>query len=305
MPLADLYPGFATRRIATMGAEIHARIGGNGPPVLLVHGYPQTHACWHRIAPALARHFTLVIPDLRGYGDSSAPPTDSGHNPYSKRAMALDLVEAMRALGHGRFQLAGHDRGGRVAYRLALDHPQSVIALCTLDIVPTYEAYINWGPKDAIGKFHWPFLARAAPFPETMVGRDPVVWLEYLFSSWSGTGDLTPFAPEAMQHYRTHFSKPSMIHATCEDYRAGATCDFAADKADLDAGRKIACPTLALWGPGRSGGFVSGALDIWRRWCVEVTGGPIAGSGHFLAEEAPEATLRAMLPFLQGQGKAA
>jgi haloacetate dehalogenase len=296
-PLPDLYPGFASRRIATAGAEIALRTGGSGPPLLLLHGYPQTHVCWHRIAPDLARSFTLVIPDLRGYGESSAPSTDAGHHAYSKRAMAEDCAEVMRGLGQERFLLVGHDRGGRVAYRLALDHPQAVIRLATLDIVPTYDAYLGWGPKDSAAKFHWPFLARPAPFPEQMIGRDPVHWLEYLCSQWSGTGDLTPFAPEAMRHYRHHFSKPSMIHATCEDYRAGATCDFAADEADRKAGRKIACPLLALWGPGRTGGFVSGPLEIWRRWCDDVRGAPIA-SGHFLAEENPEATLRALVPFL-------
>ena len=295
--LPDLYPGFATHRIATTGAQIHLRTGGTGPPLLLVHGYPQTHVCWHKVAPVLARQFTLVIPDLRGYGDSSAPATDAGHRTYAKRAMALDLVEAMRALGHARFLLAGHDRGGRVAYRLALDHPPAVIRLATLDIVPTYDAYLGWAPADAVGKFHWPFLARPAPFPEQVIARDPTHWLDYLFACWAGTGDLSPFAPEALQHYRHHFAKPTMIHATCEDYRAGATCDFANDAADVEAGRQIACPLLALWGQGRTaGGVGSAALDVWRRWAGDVRGFGLP-CGHFLAEEAPDETARALIAF--------
>lgn len=298
MVLADLYPGFATRRVKTSGAEIHLRTGGEGPALLLVHGYPQTHVCWHKVAPMLAKHFALAMPDLRGYGDSSAPPTDAGHETYSKRAMALDLVEVMQAMGHETFLLAGHDRGGRVAYRLALDHPTRVERMVTLDIVPTYDAYINWSPKDAVGKFHWPFLARPAPFPEEVIGRDPAHWLDYLFASWAGTGDLTPFAPEAMAHYRHHFAKPSMIHATCEDYRAGATCDFANDEADRKAGRKITAPLLALWGKGRSvGGVGSALLDVWRHWATDVRGMPLA-SGHFLAEELPDETARVMAEFL-------
>jgi haloacetate dehalogenase len=299
--LPDLYPGFATHRIKTRGAEIHLRTGGpnggQGPALLLLHGYPQTHVCWHKVAPILAQEFTLVIPDLRGYGDSAAPATDAQHLTYSKRAMAQDMVEVMAALGHARFLLAGHDRGGRVAYRLALDHPGAVTRLATLDIVPTYDAYLGWGPKDALGKFHWPFLARPAPFPEEVIGRDPTHWLDYLFGCWTGTGDLTPFSAEAMQHYRHHFARPAMIHATCEDYRAGATCDFANDEADRKSGHKIACPMLALWGQGRTvGGTGNATLDIWRNWAMDVHGMPLA-CGHFLAEEAPEATAGALSDF--------
>jgi len=298
MPLADLYPGFVSRRIQTSGADISLRTGGQGPALLLLHGYPQTHVCWHKVAPHLARQFTLVIPDLRGYGDSAAPPTDANHLVYSKRAMALDFVEVMKALGHERFLLAGHDRGGRVAYRLALDHPQAVERLVTLDIVPTYDAYLGWSPSDAVGKFHWPFLARPEPFPEDVIGRDPAHWLDYLFVCWSGTGDLSPFSDAAMAHYRHHFAKPAMIHATCEDYRAGATCDFANDEVDVKAGRKIASPMLALWGRGRSvGGVGSSTLDTWRRWAADVRGGPVTG-GHFLAEESPVETSRALIEFL-------
>ena len=296
--LPELFAGFETHRIKTSGAEIHVRTGGEGPPLLLVHGYPQTHVCWHKVAPALAKKFTLVMPDLRGYGDSSAPATDAAHETYSKRAMALDLVEVMKAMGHESFLLAGHDRGGRVSYRLALDHPHAVRRLVTLDIVPTFDAYLNWSPKDAVGKFHWPFLARPAPFPEQMIGRDPVHRLEYLLASWTAVGDLSAFAPEAMRHYRHHFAKPSMIHATCEDYRAGATCDFANDDADRQAGRKIACPMLAIWGQGRSvGGVGSATLDVWRQWASDVRGMPLA-SGHFLAEELPDETARVLAEFM-------
>jgi haloacetate dehalogenase len=252
--------------------------------------------CWHKIAPALAEHFSLVIPDLRGYGDSIGPQGDAEHINYAKRTMARDLVEVMRALGHEQFFLAGHDRGGRVSYRLALDHPHAVRKLATLDIVPTYDAYTGWGPDRAIGSFHWPFLARPAPFPETMIGHDPVYFLEYLISSWAGTRDLTPFSEQAMQHYRHHFSKPSMIHATCEDYRAGATFDYLADKADLDAGRKIISPVLALWGEGRSSGSLTGPLETWRKWAERVEVRPLS-CGHFLPEEAPQETAAALIAF--------
>jgi haloacetate dehalogenase len=295
----DLFPGFATRRVATADAEIHARVGGNGPPVLLLHGYPQSHACWHRMAPALAERFTLVIPDLRGYGDSKGPPADPGHLAYSKRTMARDFVAVMQALGHDRFAVVSHDRGARVGYRLALDHPDRIERLVTLDVVTTLDAWTDMNMANAVGRFHWPFLARPAPFPETMIGRDPVYFLDYLLAQWTAKKDLSAFDPRALAHYRRSFSRPEVIRASCEDYRAGATCDPEIDAADRAAGRIIACPMLALWGAARKDGFVNGPLETWRRWCPHVVGGPVV-SGHFLPEEAPDATLAEVLPFLTG-----
>ncbi len=295
--LPDLFPGFSTRRFKTDGAEIFARTGGSGPPLLMLHGYPQTHVCWHKVATELARHFTLVIPDLRGYGDSTGPKTDAEHLAYSKRAMGNDFVAVMDALGHKRFGVLCHDRGARVGYRMALDHAARVERLATLDIVTTHDAWSDMDKGNAIGRFHWAFLARPAPFPETMIGANPSYFLDYLLSQWTQTKDLGAFDPGALAHYRHAFSKPEVIHASCEDYRAGATCDPDFDAKDKAAGRRIAMPMLALWGAQRKNGFVNKPLETWRAWCPEVRGEPIE-SGHFLAEEAPKETLAALLPFL-------
>ena len=295
--LADLFPGFAERRIGTSGAEIFARVGGSGPALLLLHGYPQTHACWHKIAPALARHFTLVVADLRGYGESRGPAGDAEHAGYSKRAMAQDFIQVMEAVGAKRFSVVSHDRGARVGYRLALDHPERIEQLVTLDIVTTLDAWTDMERANAVGRFHWAFLARPAPFPETMIGHDPQFFVDYLLSQWTASKDLSAFDPRALAHYRHHFGKPSMIAATCEDYRAGATLDPAIDAQDRAAGRQIACPMLALWGGQRKHGFVEKPLLSWRAWCPHVRGQPIE-CGHFLAEEAPQATLDALMPFL-------
>jgi haloacetate dehalogenase len=298
--LHDLFPGFAERRVRTEGAEIYARVGGAGPAVLMLHGYPQTHVCWHKIAPELARNHTLVIPDLRGYGESRGPASDPEHRAYSKRAMGNDFVALMRALGHDRFAVVSHDRGARVGYRMALDHPERVTRLATLDIVTTYDAWTDMTKDNAVGRFHWAFLARPAPFPETLIGKDPLLFLDYLLAQWTRAKDLSPFDPRALEHYRRAFARPQMIHATCEDYRAGAGIDYELDAADKARGRQIACPMLAIWGAERKNGFVNTPLESWRAWCPHVTGGPIE-SGHFLAEEAPEATLAAIIPFLTAE----
>jgi len=297
--VSELYPGFTEHRFRVGEAGIFARVGGSGPPLLLLHGYPQTHACWHRIAPELARHFTLVVPDLRGYGRSTGPTSSEGHVAHSKRTMAADMVAVMSALGHARFAIVSHDRGARVGYRLALDHPERIERLVTLDVVTTLDAWTDMNMANAVGRFHWPFLARPAPFPETMIGHDPVYFLDYLLSQWTAAKDLSAFAPEALADYRTSFSRPEVIHATCEDYRAGATIDPEIDARDREAGRQIACPMLAIWGASRKHGFVNKPLETWRPWCPHVIGGPIE-SGHFLAEEAPADTLAAVLPFLLG-----
>ncbi len=297
--MSDLYPGFREVHHALGDAKIYARVGGSGPPLLLLHGYPQTHACWHKIAPDLARNFTLVVPDLRGYGRSRGPAvSDEAHLAYSKRAMAADMVALMRLLGHERFAVVSHDRGARVGYRLALDHPDRVTRLVTLDIVTTLDAWTDMNMANAVGRFHWPFLARPAPFPETMIGHDPVYFLDYLLAQWTATKDLSAFDPRALADYRTCFSKPEVIHASCEDYRAGAGCDPELDAADRKAGRQIGCPMLAIWGASRKSGFVNKPLDTWRSWCPQVIGGPIE-SGHFLAEEAPAETVAAIMPFLK------
>jgi haloacetate dehalogenase len=294
--LPDLFPGFAERRIKSApDVEIHLRTGGSGPPLLLLHGYPQTHVAWHRIAPDLARHCTLVLADLRGYGTSSAPPGDAEHTTYSKRAMAEDCLAVMRTLGYERFMVAGHDRGGRVAYRLALDHANVVSALLPIDIIPTAEAWRRTNAESMLKSYHWAFLAQPHPMPETLIGKDPVYYLEHTLKSWAKPRDLSPFSAEALLHYRASLSDPARIHAACEDYRAGATIDRQLDEADLAAGRKIGCPTFVLWA--RS--YLRGdPLQVWRGWCTQVSGASI-DSGHFLTEENPRDALAAIVPFLQ------
>jgi haloacetate dehalogenase len=299
--LPDLYPGFETRRIKTAGAEIHCRIGGSGPPLVLLHGYPQTHVTWHRIAPELARHATLVIPDLRGYGASSCPPStltsDPGHEVYSKRAMARDVLELMAALGHRRFMVAGHDRGARVAYRLALDHPEAVARLIPIDILPTIEVWNAMRWQSAINSYHWQFLAQPAPLPETLIAADPAYYVEHTLASWTADKTLAPFAPDALRHYRDALKAPERIHAVCEDYRAGATYDQLADAESVANGRKVECPTLVLWGTDYVGKGAVSPLEVWRRWAPNIAGAEIK-SGHFLAEENPADTLKQLIKFI-------
>jgi haloacetate dehalogenase len=296
--VSDLFPGFETHIVDTAGATIHARRGGSGPPVLLLHGYPQCHVMWHGIAPKLAERFTLVIPDLRGYGDSSCPPSDAQHFAYSKRAMANDNVELMESFGFADFGVVGHDRGGRVAYRLALDYPDKVNRLAVLDIIPTHAAWTALTAQNAMPLYHWLFLAQPEPFPETLIGRAPVEFLDHTCASWTKAKDLSAFSGEALARYRLAFSDPVRIHATCEDYRAGRTYDWRADAADREAGKKIACPLLVLWGAAGLAGKTETPLDVWREWARNADGAEI-DAGHFLPEENPEATLDALMPFLR------
>jgi haloacetate dehalogenase len=296
----DLFPGFDTRRIHTFGAEIALRVGGNGPPLLLLHGYPQSHAMWHKMAPALAEHFTVVAADLRGYGDSSCPPNDPDNFTYSKRAMAQDMIRVMEEVGHTGFAVAGHDRGGRVAYRMALDAPERVERLAVLDIVPTHAMWHDFSMDKAMKIYHWLFLAQPEPLPEMLIGRAPVDYQSYTLASWTKARDLSAFDPEALEAYRRFFSDPEHIAAACNDYRAGQTYDLGADTADFDAGRNITCPLLALWGDAGIPDETDSPLDTWQKWAVDVRGQAI-DSGHFVAEENPAATLAGLLAFL-GEG---
>ena len=289
-----MFEGFQSKRITTSGAEIALTQGGSGPPLLLIHGYPQTHVIWHKVAPRLAERFTLVIPDLRGYGASSKPATDKEHLPYSKRAMALDMVELMRALGFDRFDVAGHDRGARVTYRLALDHPDRVRRAATLDIIPTIEQYERVDRFGARTIYHWYFLTQPAPFPETLIGKDPDYFLEHELGSWSGNSGA--FTPEALAAYHEAFRNPEVIHATCEDYRAGITCDRKFDEADRAAGKKIALPMLALWGALRRPNRGTAILEVWKNWATDIRGKGLE-CGHFIPEEAPDALTEELLAF--------
>jgi haloacetate dehalogenase len=292
-----MFEGFERRRVDGDGVAINLVIGGDGPPVLLLHGYPQTHAMWHRVAPELSRAFTVVCPDLRGYGDSDKPAGDPEHATYSKRANGNDQVAVMRRLGFERFALIGHDRGGRVAHRLCLDHPDAVSRVAVLDIVPTHRIFASTTKRIALSYYHWYFLAQPAPLPERLIEGDAQFYLEWMLGNW-GSG-LGIFAPEALAEYRRCFADPATIHASCEDYRAAASIDLRHDEADMD--RKVDCPLLALWG---QKGVMERNFDVaatWRERASDVRGQAI-DAGHFLAEEQPEATTAALRDFL-GEGR--
>lgn len=277
------------------GVRLHAAIGGDGPPVLLVHGYPQTHRMWHHVAPVLARTHTVVVPDLRGYGASDKPVSTPDHATYSKRAMAGDLVGLMHILGHETFAVAGHDRGARVTHRLALDHPESVQRAAVLDIVPTSYAYAHVDRALAEAYDHWFFLSGPADLPEHLIGLDPGRWLRTKLAQWSG-GGIEGFDPAAVEAYVAAFSDPAGIAATCEDYRAGATVDLEHAEADAATDRRVTVPLLALWG---ADGFVGrryDVLDVWLGYADDVSGQALPG-GHFLPEEAPAATTAALVEF--------
>jgi haloacetate dehalogenase len=294
LPVRDnLFPGFRLLDIATSGARIRVRTGGEGPPLLLLHGYPQTHVLWHKVAARLRDRFTLVCPDLRGYGDSEKPPTDADHAPYSKGAMAQDMAEVMSALGHERFVVGAHDRGARVAHRLALDHTDRVARLATLDIAPTREMYANTTDAFARAYWHWFFLIQPAPFPERMIEADPAAF--WLKKCGSGAAGLTPFAPEALAEYQRCFADPAVIHGSCEDYRAGATIDIRHD--DEDGDRKLTQPLLALWGENGIIGRCFDPLALWRLRAQDVRGHALPG-GHYLAEEVPDLVAAEFAAFL-------
>lgn len=287
--LPELFPGFERHSIKTELGNIFCRTGGSGPALLLVHGYPQSHVIWHKIAPELAKHFFLVLPDLPGYGQSDVPALSADHASYTKRSMAAALVEVMRTLGHDRFRAAGHDRGGRVVYRMALDQPQSLKSAAVLDILPTYDYWNRMDRSFALKIYHWAFLAQPAPFPEKMIADDPIGYLHHTLASWTAKKDLSAFSDGAMIHNRAWFKDPVRIAATCEDYRAGAFADFDHDAADRTNGTKIQVPLLALWGARGIAASVDDPLAIWRQWCSNAEGRSV-DAGHFLPEEAPEAT---------------
>ena len=285
--------GFEEHYIDVGDGEIFARTGGAGPPLLLLHGYPQTSAMWHATAPALAREFAVVAPDLRGYGRSLKPVAQVDHAQMSKRAMAADMVAAMRALGHERFLVVGHDRGGRVAHRLAADHPERVRSLTVLDIAPTREMYRDGGFAFAQAYWHWFWLTQPAPMPERMIGADPGWYWGMKCASLGAPG----FAPEAEAEYRAAWT-PETVAASCEDYRAAATIDLAHDDADVAAGRRLAMPVQALWGRDGVIARLFDCLALWRERAADVRGEALPG-GHYLAEEEPDALLAALLPFLR------
>lgn len=290
-----MFAGFELQQIRIGELTIRARIGGSGPPLLLLHGNPQTHVMWHLIAPQLAQRFTVVASDLTGYGLSSKPPSTADHAPYSKRSMARDQLAVMRELGHEHFLVAGHDRGGRVAYRMALDHPDAVRKLAVLDIVPTGEAFARGGREFGLGYYHWFFLAQPAPLPERLIGADP----DWFWRWHTNRGPRQFFAAAALEDYLTCFRSPETIRAICEDYRAGATIDCEHDAADKQAGRRIRCPVLALWGANARLEAWYDTLAVWREWADDVQGRALP-CGHYLPEESPVETLAELVAFFGG-----
>lgn len=290
----NLFPGFEHRRIRTSGATINLVVGGDGPPVLMLHGYPQTHAMWHKLAPKLAKHYTVVCPDLRGYGDSSKPKGLPDHSNYSKRVMALDMVEVMNKLGHASFHLIGHDRGGRVGHRLARDHGPTVVRTFTiLDISPTLKMYESTNMEFARAYYHWFLMLQPPPLPEKMLA--PVVPFNILAGSGLSAKGLKAYSKAALAEYVRAFSDPRTIHATCEDYRASGGIDLEHDR--QDRGRKIDMPVHVLWGARGVVGTQFDCLADWREVAVNVTGRKL-DCGHFIPEEAPAETLAEIQQFL-------
>jgi haloacetate dehalogenase len=291
-----MFDGFDLETIETDQLRVRARIGGEGPPLLLLHGNPQTHVMWHKVAPALAERFRVVATDLRGYGMTSKPPSAPDHGPYSKRTMAIDQLNVMSRLGYDQFHVAGHDRGGRVGYRMALDHPGVVRKLAVLDIIPTGEAFSRGGHDFGLSLYHWYFLAQPSPLPEKLIGADPD-W----FWRWHTTRgpDTSFFDLDAVADYLTCFRDPETIRGMCDDYRAGATIDYEHDLGDKREGRKIQCPVLALWGAKGKLGTWYDMLEVWGEWAEQVEGGALP-SGHYLAEEAPDETAAELIRFFTG-----
>ena len=292
---AKLFPGFEQTEVPTSGASIRVLHKGAGPPVLLLHGYPETHVTWHKVAPRLAERFSVYVPDLRGYGDSSRPADGDRHLNYSFRAMALDQIETMSHFGHEQFLVGAHDRGARVAHRLCLDFPKSVKKVCLMDIAPTLTMYRQTNQEFATKYMWWFFLIQAAPLPEHLIGLDPQYYLEYNLSVLNKTpGALTP---EAVSEYRRCFCCTSTIHATCEDFRASVDIGLKMDEADDRAGNKIVAPVHALWGARGSIGPLWDVVATWRAKATSTVTGRSLDCGHFLQEERPEETLEELQRF--------
>ncbi|CAN5134434.1 alpha/beta hydrolase [soil metagenome] len=294
--LAALFPGFENHLVEVGdGVQIAATVGGSGPPLLLLHGHPQTRAIWHRVAPTLAQHHTLVMADLRGYGDSSKPAGDTDHGNYAKRVMAHDQLALMQALGFDHFDVLAHDRGARVAHRLALDHPKAVARLILLDIAPTLAMYEQTSDAFARAYWHWFFLIQPKPLPERLIEADPAAYVREVMGRRSA--GLAPFDPLALEEYIRCIALPGTAHGVCEDYRAAAGIDLTHDRHDRDIGRSLQMPVLALWGRDGVVNRCFEPLSEWHRVARNVQGRALA-CGHYIAEEAPDALLAEVIPFL-------
>jgi haloacetate dehalogenase len=294
----DGFEGFEQRRFAVNGVEIATRVGGRSgaPALLLLHGFPQTHVMWRRVALQLADRFQLVLADLRGYGDSTQPPGTADHADHSKRAMAQDLAELMTQLGHTRFGLAGHDRGARVAHRLALDHAARVSRLCLIDIAPTLDMYAATDQRFATAYYHWFHLIQPAPLPERLIGADATFYLHAKLGGWGAAG-LAHIEPQALAEYERCFCTAAAIHSACEDYRASAGIDLEHDRASRAAGQKIGCDTLVLWGERGVVQRLFDPLALWQAQCAARVTGQALAAGHFIPEEQPDATAQALAGF--------
>ena len=280
------------------GVNIHARVAGSGPPLLLLHGYPQSSYMWRHVAPLLTQCFTVIASDLRGYGDSSAPADDDAHMTYSRRVMATDQVQLMSALGHERFAVAGHDRGGRVAHRMALDSPERVERLAVLDIVPTLHMFENVDREMAQTYFHWFFLNQPGDLPERLITADPEGWIASRFRS--RTSGAWHQEQDALDEYTRVFRDPAHVAATCADYRAAASIDLEHDRHDRELGHRIASPLLVMWGESSYVGRNFDVADVWQTYADDVTAMPMA-SDHYIPEEAPEGTARALMSFFRAE----
>lgn len=290
--------GFTQSFINTGEVTLSVHRAGAGTPLILLHGYPQNHHCWEKVAPTLAQHFDVIVPDLRGYGDSDAPRDDSApiHGTYSKQRMALDIVGMMEVLGIAKAHILGHDRGGRVAYRFALDHPDRILKLGIIEIVPTLDFWDHWTADLAMKAYHWTFLAQPEPLPERMIGADPVAYTDWKLAQWTLTKSLDHFSAAALDSYRAQARDPARIHAMCADYRAGATYDRALDEESRNAGQKITAPLHFLWAEAGFPAQTGDPMAVWRKWAATVTGQSCV-SGHFAMEENPKAVTDAFLPY--------
>jgi haloacetate dehalogenase len=291
--------GFTQSLVPCGDVTLSVHRAGAGTPLILLHGYPQNHHCWENVAPALAQHFDVIVPDLRGYGDSDAPPDDATHTVYAKRTMARDIARLMDALDLSAAHVLGHDRGGRVAYRFALDHPARVLRLGIIEIVPTGDFWRSWTADLAMKAYHWTFLAQPAPLPERMIGADPAAYIDWTLQQWVLEKSLSVFSPAARASYHAQAADPAHLHAMCADYRAGATFDRALDNADRAAGHQIAVPLHFLWSENGFPAQTGDPAALWQPWAAHLTHESCV-AGHFVMDENPAAVLAAFLPFFQG-----
>ncbi|MEH6625560.1 MAG: alpha/beta hydrolase [Motiliproteus sp.] len=289
-----MFEGYKKDKQRINGIDISYRIGGHGPALLLLHGHPQTHTIWHKVADTLAEHFTVIAADLRGYGDSSKPSASQNHVAHSNRVMAQDMVDLMKSLGLEKFSILAHDRGARVSHRLAMDHPNLVERMTLLDIAPTLSMYTQTNEEFARAYWHWFFLIRPAPLPEALIESDPELYLRSVMGSRSSS--MSPFTDEAFGEYLRCLRQPGSATGICEDYRASATIDLEHDRADIKEGRKLSCPLLVMWGDEGTVGRCFKPLDEWRQVADQVQGKPLP-AGHYIAEEVPEQLLAELLPF--------